>query len=84
MMRKITTLLLPVLPQDKEQLSSESESARPGADWLNWSRPIEMLICYQAYSGLVRGILLMEMKDLLLADCLAYTGFGGRAWLRQS
>lgn len=47
--------------------------------WLNWSQPIEMLIFYQGYSGLVRGILLMEMKDLLLADCLVYTGFGGRA-----
>lgn len=26
----------------------------------------------------------MEMKDLLLADCLACTGFGGRACLKQS
>lgn len=26
----------------------------------------------------------MEMKDLLLADCLVHTGFGGRACLKQS
>lgn len=43
-----------------------------------------MLICYQGYSELVRGILLMEMKDLLLAGCLVHTGFGGRACLKQS
>lgn len=84
MIRKIETLLFTVNQQNEKQLPSKRKSARTQADWLNWSRPIEMLICYQGYSGLVRGILLMEMKDLLLADCLACTGFGGRACLKQS
>lgn len=69
---------------NEEQLSTERRSARSKADWLNWFQSIEMLICYQDYSGQVRGILLMEMKDLFLADCPAYTGFGGRAYLKQS
>lgn len=84
MIRKIETLLFTVNQQNEKRLRSKRKSARTQADWLNWSRPIEMLICYQGYSGLVRGILLMEMKDLLLADYLACTGFGGRACLKQS
>lgn len=84
MIRRLETLLFAVNQQNKKQLPSNKICREAGTDWLNWSWPIEMLICYQGYSGLVRGILLMEMKDLLLADCLACTGFGGRACLRQS
>lgn len=84
MIWKIESLLFTVNQVNEEQLSTERRSARSKADWLNWFQSIEMLICYQDYSGQVRGILLMEMKDLFLADCPAYTGFGGRACLKQS
>lgn len=83
MIWKIESLLFTVNQVNEEQLSTNRRSARTKADWLNWSRSIEMLICHQDYSGQVRGILLMEMKDLFLADCPAYRGFGGRACLKQ-